>query len=152
MQKNLSEIALVFSMICDTIGAVKEGICVSESKNYIKKEQEGGSVQISEEVIAAITASAVKDVEGVYGLNGNLGNDIASIFGVKNPGKGVKMVMTENNVAVECNVIVKYGQNIVEIAKAVQTNVAKALEEMTGIHVDLVNVNVCGITLPDANK
>lgn len=125
---------------------------MSESKNYIKKEQEGGSVQISEDVIAAITGSAVKDVEGVYGLNGNLGNDIASIFGVKNPGKGVKMVMTENNVAVECNVVVKYGQNIVEIAKAVQANVAKAVEEMTGIHVDLVNVNIVGIALPDEKK
>lgn len=122
---------------------------MSESKNYIKKEQDGGSIQISDEVIAAITAAAVKDVDGVYGLNGNLGNDIASIFGVKNPGKGVKMVMTESNVAVECNVIVKYGQNIVEIAKAVQVSVAKAIEEMTGIHVDLVNVNICGIALPE---
>lgn len=125
---------------------------MSESKNYIKKEQDGGSIQISDEVIAAITAAAVKDVDGVCGLNGNLGSDIASILGMKNPGKGVKMVMTENNVAVECNVIVKYGQNIVEIAKNVQSAVAKSIEGMTGIHVDLVNVNICGIALPEETK
>lgn len=118
---------------------------MSESKNYMKKEQEDGSIQISEDVIAAITAAAVKDVEAVCALSGNFGNDIASILGMKNPGKGVKLVMTENNVAVECNIIVKYGQNIVDTAKAVQKNIIKAVEEMTGIQVDLVNVNICGI-------
>lgn len=125
---------------------------MSELKNYMKKEQEDGSIQISEDVIAAITAAAVKDVEGVCGLNGSLGSDIASIFGMKNPGKGVKLVMTENTVAVECNIVVKYGQNLVDTAKAVQANIAKAVEEMTGICVDLVNVNICGIALAEAKK
>jgi uncharacterized alkaline shock family protein YloU len=120
---------------------------MSESKDYIKKEQDAGSIQISEDVIAAITAAAVKEVEGVYGLNGNFSNDIASILGKKDPGKGVKLVLTEDSVAVECNIIVRFNYPILTVAKSVQECVANAIEAVTGIKVDLVNVNVCGIAL-----
>lgn len=46
---------------------------------------------ISEEVLAAITAAAALDVEGVSGLAANLGSDIAELLGKKNLAKGLCM-------------------------------------------------------------
>ena len=42
---------------------------MSESKEYLVQPVEKGTVNISEEVVAAIAALAISDVEGVYGLS-----------------------------------------------------------------------------------
>ena len=119
---------------------------MAESKQYITQMQDNGSVLISEDVIAAIVAHAVGDVEGVVGLNGKPGSDIADLIGKKNWGKGLKITIQENNaVLIDCNITVKYGQSVVTVAKSVQEAVTNALESMAGIQISAVNVNVCGI-------
>lgn len=120
---------------------------MSESREYIKKEQENGSVQISEDVIAAIAATAVREVEGVYSLSGGVSGDLAAILGKKTD-KGIKLVLGEKSVAVECNVVVRFNHQIVDVAKAVQDAIITAVADMTGIVVDFVNVNVTGIAVP----
>jgi uncharacterized alkaline shock family protein YloU len=101
---------------------------------------------ISEEVIATIVANAVAEVEGVVGLTTKPGADIADMFGVKNWGKGLKIdIQEDDSVTIDCNVIVAYGQSVVTVAQAVQSAVTSALESATGVKVNAVNVNVCGI-------
>ena len=119
---------------------------MADSKQYITQEQENGSVMISEDVVAAIVAQAVKDVEGVVGLNVKLGADLVDMIGKKNWGKGMKIVIAEDNsLTVDCEVVLAYGQSVVTVAKAVQEAVTAALESMTGVKVNAVNINVCGI-------
>lgn len=119
---------------------------MAENKQYIKQAQENGNVMISEDVIATIVSHAVSEVEGVIGLSVKPGADIAEIIGKKNWGKGLKVIIGETNeVSIDCNVTVNYGQSVVTVAKAVQEAVASALESVAGITVTAVNVNVCGI-------
>lgn len=119
---------------------------MAENKQYITQVQENGSVMISEDVISTIVAQAVKEVEGVVELAVKPGADIVDIIGKKNWGKGLKVTITEDNVlSLECNVILAYGQSVVNVAKAVQENVRSAVESMTGVQVASINVNVCGI-------
>ena len=119
---------------------------MADSKQYITQVQENGTVMISEDVVAAIVAQAVKDVEGVVGLNVKPGADLADIIGKKNWGKGMKIVIAEDNsLTVDCEVVLAYGQSVVIVAKAVQEAVTAALESMTGVKVNAVNINVCGI-------
>lgn len=120
---------------------------MAESKQYITQTQDNGSVLISEDVIAEIVAHAACEVEGVVGLNMKPGADIAELIGKKNWGRGLKITVLENNsVSIDCNITVNYGQNVVSIAKAAQTAIMNALEEMAGIEIAAVNVNVCGIS------
>ena len=122
---------------------------MAENKEYITCEQKDGAVHISEEVIATIAAVTVNEVEGVCGLSANLGSDIAEMLGKKSLGKGVKIAVDENDtIELECNIVVLYGYSVVEVAKKVQDAVATAVESMTGMCVNGVNVNVCGISLP----
>jgi len=119
---------------------------MAESKQYITQMQENGSVMISEVVIAAIVAHAVKEVEGVVGLNVKPGADIAELIGKKNWGKGLKVQIDQReNLCIDCNLTVRYGQSVVEVAKAAQEAIISAVESMTSIKIAAVNVNVCGI-------
>lgn len=119
---------------------------MAENKQYITQVQENGTVMISEEVIATIVEHAVSEVEGVVSLNVKPGADIADLIGKKSWGKGLKVVIgQEDELYIDCNVNVGYGQSVVCVAKAVQEAVTNALEAMTGVKISAVNVNVCGI-------
>lgn len=119
---------------------------MAENKQYITQIQDNGTIMISEEVIATIVSNAVQEVEGVVSLSTKPGADIADMIGKKNWGKGMKIVISESNdVTVDCNVVVGYGQSVVTVAQAVQSAVSAALESTTGVKVSGVNVNVCGI-------
>ena len=70
---------------------------MAENKQYITQVRENGSIMISEDVIATIVAHAVSDVEGVVNLSVKPGADIAELIGKKNWGKGVKVVITDED-------------------------------------------------------
>lgn len=119
---------------------------MAENKQYITQEQENGSVMISEDVIVSIVTLAVSEVEGLAGLTSKPGADIVDMIGVKGWGKGLKVVINEDEtISVDCNVNVKYGQSVVDVAKNAQEAIISALESMTAIKTSAVNVNVCGI-------
>lgn len=119
---------------------------MADNKQYITQTQENGTVQISEDVIATIVCNAVSEVEGIVGLSTKPGADIADMIGKKNWGKGLKVLIgQDNSLTVDCNVNIGYGQSVVTVAKAVQDAVADAVESATGIKLAAVNVNVCGI-------
>ena len=119
---------------------------MAENKQYITQEQENGSVMISEDVIASIVAHAISEVEGVAGLISKPGADIADLIGKKNWGRGLRIAIDENDdVSIDCDVVVAYGQSVVAVAGNVQNAVTSALESMANLKVTSVNVNVCGI-------
>jgi len=110
---------------------------MADNKQYITQAQKNGVIMISEDVIYTIVARAVEEVEGVAGL---------SNASRKNWSKSVKLTIGEDNtLSIECNVNVVYGQSIVNVAAAVQETVAGAVNSMTGVQAEVVNVNVCGI-------
>lgn len=119
---------------------------MAENKQYVTQAQDNGAVMISEDVIATIVAHAVEEVEGIVGLNVKPGADIIEMIGKKNWGKGLKIVISEDDsLIIDCNVNVAYGYSVVAVAKAVQDSVTNALESMAGVTISAVNVNVCGI-------
>lgn len=124
---------------------------MSESKEYVSRSDELGNIHISEEVLAAISAAAALEVEGVSSLAANLGSDIAELLGKKNLAKGVRVKMEEEKVAVDLSVLMAYGSTIPDMGKAIQEGVRAAIESMTGLEVGAVNVNVAGIAFPPKN-
>ena len=120
---------------------------MADNKQYITQAQENGTVIISEDVIATIVSTAISEVEGVIGVSAKPGAEITELLGKKNWGKGIRITIgQEEEVYVDCNVVLSYGHSVVGVAKAVQDAVCSALESMTAVKVAAVNVNVCGIT------
>ena len=119
---------------------------MADNKQYITQLLENGSIMISEDVIGSIVAQAIKEVEGVIGLSTKPGADIAEFIGKKNWAKGIKVeVDDDNRVDIDCNVVLCYGQNVVNTAGAIQVAIYKAVEDITGIKISSVNVNICEI-------
>ena len=118
---------------------------MAENKQYITQVHDHGTVMISEDVVMTIVAHAITEIPGVDGLSVKVGSDIADLIG-KNWGKGMRIQVAEDNsLTIHCNVNLKYGQSVVDVAKSVQQSVATAVESTTGVKVNEVNVNVCGI-------
>lgn len=112
---------------------------MGESKDYVSRSDELGNIHISEEVLAAISAAAALEVEGVSSLaNPNK----------KNATKGIHIKLEEEQVVVTMAVLMTYGHTIPEMGKAVQEAVKTAIESMTGLTVAVVNVSVVGIVFP----
>ena len=119
---------------------------MAENKQYVTLERENGNVLISEDVIATIVSHAINEVEGVSGLSLKPGSDIVDFIGKKILGKGIKITIgEEDELYVDCNVNVVYGQSIVAVAQAAQTAITEALLATATLKVAAVNVNVCGI-------
>ena len=119
---------------------------MADNKQYITLNQENGAVMISLDVISTIVCRAVTEVEGVVGFSGKPGADIVDVLSKKNSSKGVRIVVSEcDELSIDCNVVLCYGQSVVGVASAVQEAVSAAVDSMTGIKVAAVNVNVCGI-------
>jgi len=100
-----------------------------------------GELKISEDVIAKIVSVAVNETEGVAGLISK-----GIINTKKNITKGIKVEEKEGNVNIDISVTLKYGVRIQDVGAAIQENVVKAVESMTGVKVSTVNVNVQGIS------
>lgn len=118
---------------------------MADYKQYITQEQENGVVMISEDVVAAIAEQALNDVDGVVGISVKPGAEIADLIN-KSWGKGIRIQISEDNsLTIECNITVCYGYSVVETAETVQHTISAAVENMTGVKVNAVNVNVSGI-------
>lgn len=118
-----------------------------------EKESENEGIEISSDVIAVIAGVAVSEVAGVSSMSGGFAGGITEVLsGKKNLAKGIKVDKTETNVKIDVNIIVEYGSRIPDIAFEIQNRVKKAVEGMTGLQVDEVNVHVQGVNTDIVKK
>ena len=124
---------------------------MADSKEYMTLPEENGSINISEEVIAAIAVGAVREVEGVSGMMTGMGGSVTDLVNNRKNAqkgtKGVKIYMTGTALTLDLYLTVEYGHAIPEVAENAQKAVASAVEAMTGCPVGTVNIHVGGVTL-----
>lgn len=122
---------------------------MAESREYMTLPEEKGNIHIAEEVIAAISVGAVREVEGVSGMM--VGGSVADLAGGKKSAqknvRGVKIHMGDAAMTLDVYLAVKYGYPIPEVAARVQNAVGSSVEAMTGCCVNAVNVHISGVML-----
>lgn len=119
---------------------------MAEGKEYISRQEELGSVNISEEVLAVIAGAAAMEVDGVSALGTTLANDVAALVTRKSVAKGVHLEVEGEAVMVDVTILVKYGYVVPEVAKNVQDAIQNAVMNTSGLDVAGVNVTVSGVT------
>lgn len=110
-----------------------------------------GEVQIADDVVAIIAGLAATEVEGVASMYGNITNELVSKLGMKNLAKGVKAFLNDNEVTVDLALNVKFGYSIKTVSAKVQEKVKAAIENMTGLTVNLVNIRIANIIVEQNN-
>ena len=107
--------------------------------------EKNGSIRIANEVVGIIAGLAAMEVKGVYGMSGGMVDGITELLKKKNLAKGVRVEVGEKEAAIDLSIIVEYGSKVPEVAVAVQENVKRAIESMTGLTVVEVNVHIQGV-------
>ncbi len=121
---------------------------ISPVQNYpIPEEKTGGSntgsVRIHNNVISMIAHEAAARVPGVVELSGTLVDELADMIGKKSRDRGIRVaVESENSIVIELTVVLEFGVNIPDVCGELQNVVRQSIEDMTGKHVQAVNVSV----------
>lgn len=110
-------------------------------------EDPKGSISVAEDVVAVIASMAALDTEGIVGLSSGIVEGIARRVSGKQMHKGVSVQIEGKQVTINLRVIVQYGQKIDEACFKVQRNVKEAVEQMTGLQVQQVNIRVEGVDM-----
>jgi uncharacterized alkaline shock family protein YloU len=117
-----------------------------------KMDTELGKVNISDEVVAIVAGVATTECYGLVGMaSRKIQDGIAELLGRDSLSKGVVVKLEDNAVEIDLYIIVEYGVNILEVARNVMDKVRYTVENMLGLKVKDVNVNVQGIRYREKN-
>jgi uncharacterized alkaline shock family protein YloU len=109
----------------------------------------GGNIQISDDVVATIAGLAALETPGIAAMSGGLSDDWVKMLSGKNVQKGVSVKVGEVEAAIDLRVIVVYGMKIHEVCHQLQVNIRDAVQNMTGLSVVEINVNVEEVSFKD---
>ena len=105
-----------------------------------KAPQQAGQLKIADDVVAMIAGLAISVQEGIEKTT------------KKNKSKGVSIQMEDGLVVCNVELSMMYGAKIPELAAAVQQKIKTAVENMTGLGVKAVNVNIVSMNMEKANQ
>lgn len=99
-----------------------------------------GDIRVADQVIAVIAGVAVEDVLEVTVRSGGLYQDLAKK--INGGTKGITVFMIDDRVTIDMRVSVQYGSPIHHVCHVLQEKVKEAVETLTGLFVEAVNVRV----------
>jgi len=101
-----------------------------------------GNILISYHAIASIAFQAAVESYGVVGLaNRNIIRGISRLL-FKEPTSGVMVYFNGEDIAIDLQIVIEYGTRISSVSKSVANNVRFQIENLTGIQVSDIKVNV----------
>ena len=104
-----------------------------------------GSLRISQDVIATIASYAATEIDGVASL-APLSPNIAGWLIKKQTSRPIIVELNDDVAVIDVNIVLKFGAKIPEVSQAVQRSVKESVQNMTGITVTKVNINVSDIS------
>lgn len=113
-----------------------------------RNKNDSGIVKIHNRVIGSIASFAAKEIKGIVGMATAPIRNFLDVFRKEPSLRGVKLDFGDNNeVSIRLYIIAEYGSNVPYIATLVQENVKKRVEELAGLVVNEVEVNICDVAL-----
>lgn len=103
-------------------------------------------VSVAPEVIVTIVRRTATEVPGVARLVPHGASGVGRMFR-GGTGDGVSVAVDDNDgVTVNLNVIATADANIADLGKTLQHTLQRAIEEIVGMHIEAINVNVEDVT------
>ena len=126
---------------------------VPATRNDSSLVSDKGTTTIADTVVSKIAGLAASQVSGVHALGSSAGRAFGSLR-ERIPGQrasvsqGVSVEVDDQTATVQVSVVAEYGVAIADVANAIRANVVRAVEQMTGLHVGSVDIEVTDIHLP----
>jgi uncharacterized alkaline shock family protein YloU len=112
-----------------------------------------GTTNIADIVVQKIAGLATREVPGVHDLGSGTARAIGALReripgATASAGQGVAVEVGEKQAAVDLQIVVEYGVAITDVSKSIRRNVITSIEQMTGLEVVEVNINVSDVYIP----
>lgn len=107
-----------------------------------------GKTTIAPEVLLTIVRLTVLGVPGVARLCARRGG-VGRILSVGRLGEGIHVDVHGDAVRVDIHVVAQPGSNMVNLARTIQREVARAIQDMVGMQVEEVNVHIEDVVFSD---
>ena len=107
-----------------------------------------GEINITTAVLETIAAQALKKVEGVVVDNRNFQKVSGRWFSVDRDKIGARVYQSENAIAMDVEISVKYGYSVPEVAMNAQYRVKEQILFMTDLVISEVNVHILSVETP----
>ena len=105
--------------------------------------------RVSEEIVSLIAAKAARRVPGVSRLNEEFADNLTKkLLRKDNIARGIVLSREQEGIGIEIYLNVEFGTKIPDLAWEVQSSVKEAVESVTGLSVQKVDIHVQGGTLP----
>ncbi|NUP59952.1 MAG: Asp23/Gls24 family envelope stress response protein [Pseudarthrobacter sp.] len=114
-----------------------------------------GRTVISETAVAKVAGIAARAVPGVYSLGSGPSRALGAIrdaVGSSDHAAGVRAEVGETQVAVDISLVASYGTPLHSLANEVRAAVYRAVEELVGLQVIEVNVEITDVYVPPPVK
>ncbi len=106
----------------------------------------GGQVEISDQAIIAVIHDAVLSSYGIVDMAPrSFRSAIGKRLGISSSDRGIGITVEGDVLTIDLSVVVQYGTPIFTVATNVMKAVKFRVEEILGMRVDRVNINVDGL-------
>lgn len=109
-----------------------------------------GHVEISDTAIISVIHDAVLSCYGIVDMAPrSIRSAIGKRLGISSTERGIGIAVDGNRLTIDLSVVVQYGTPIFTVATNVIQTVKFRVEEVLGMEVDRVNINVDGLRVSD---
>jgi uncharacterized alkaline shock family protein YloU len=110
----------------------------------------GGTVEISDQAIIAVIHDAVLSCYGIVDMAPrSFRSALGKRLGISSSERGIGIALDGDTLTIDLSVVVQYGTPIFTVATNVMQTVKFRVEEILGLRVDRVNINVDGLRVGD---
>lgn len=115
-----------------------------------------GRTVIAETAVAKVAAIAARAVPGVFALGAGSARALSALRDAVGGGgelnQGVRVEVGQTQVAVDVSLVAMYGEPLQDLAARVRAAVYQAVEDLVGLEVIEVNVEINDVHLPGLSE
>ncbi len=111
-------------------------------------EEELGKVTIAPEVLLAIARLTTLATPGVAAMSPTLAGSVGRLLRRERLDEGIKIQMEDDIVYVDLFITVEPNVNLLKLGRQIQHDVARAINDMLGMHVGEVNIHIQDVVTP----
>ncbi|TFC94108.1 MULTISPECIES: Asp23/Gls24 family envelope stress response protein [Cryobacterium] len=114
-----------------------------------------GKTVINNAVVAKVAGIAASEVSGVHALGGGAARALGAIreaLNTSDASQGISVEVGETQVAADITIVAEYPVALQDVAERVRSAVIRVIEDLVGMEVTEVNVNINDVHLPTDDK
>ena len=125
-----------------------------QSSNPLQTER--GNTTIQDTVVSKISGIAAQEVDGIR-MGGGGSQAVSGLIGSITGGSGgqsagVTVEVGQEEAAIDLTLTAEYGKSIPQLSEAVRRNVINRVENLVGLKVNEVNIDVTNIYFPQEEQ